>query len=266
MNSLKVASVALDIVWTDIEENLFATENIIHRLDKDVDLLVLPELFTTGFISSASLLIKFAEPEDSGDSLTLRKVKEWAAKYNMAIAGSYLSVSSDGRFHNRGFLVEPSGETTFYIKKHLFSLSSEAENFAAGTDTIPVIRFRGWNIALAICYDLRFPAWLRNRGAMYDVLILPANWPARRAYAWEHLLIARAIENQAYVVGANRSGSDDSGPYGDNKSFILNYVGKSIGEVCAHHKNVLTATLDRDRLLAYRSSFPALNDADNFSF
>lgn len=253
MNKLNVAVVPLDIVWTDISENLFSAERQLSTLPSSTDVAVLPELFSTGFIATSDLLDRFAESVDNSE--TLRRVQHWAKKFNFAVAGSYLAKDENNSIFNRAFFVEPSGETTVYDKHHLFSLSSESQNFTPGMEHIPVIRFRGWNIALAICYELRFPEWLRNKGQMYDLLILPANWPARRAYAWEHLLIARAIENQAFVVGANRSGHDDSGDY-DNLSMIFDYLGKPIHNVCKGSSHNILATMDLSKLEKFRQSFP----------
>lgn len=262
MNNLKIAVVPLDIVWSDIEENLYITNKLLKKLDKDTDIAVLPELFTTGFIATADLLHKYAE--DSSSSGTLETLKDWSRKFNFAIAGSYL-VREGEKIINRGFFIEPSGEHTFYDKTHLFRLSAEYKEFSAGSKHIPVIRFRGWNIAIAICYELRFPVWLRNTDNKYDVLIIPSNWPACRAYAWEHLLIARAIENQAYVVGANRSGKDDSGDY-DELSFIFDYLGKPVHKLISKTNGCVMATLDRENLYKFRSHFPVAEDADKFSF
>lgn len=260
MNNLKIVAAPLDIVWTDIDENIYATSRILDSLDKDVDIVVLPELFSTGFITTPDLLYRFA----AAGQKTLDQLLKWAEKYNFAIAGSILMLEGDKIF-NRGFFIEPSGETTFYDKAHLFGLSSEASQFTAGKERIPVIRFRGWNIALAICYDLRFPAWLRNIDNSYDVLLVPANWPVKRSYAWQHLLIARAIENQAYVVGANRAGRDDSGDY-DDMTYIYNYLGKPIGCKISEDSACISAVLDRDRLNAIRRGFPVADDADKFHF
>lgn len=263
MNSFKTAIISHDIVWGDVSENLYTIEKALSRIEKDTDLVVLPELFSTGFMTSPELLIRYAE--DAAHSHTLEQVRNWARRYNMAFTATLL-IFQDGSIFNRAFFVEPSGETTFYDKKHLFSLGSESRDFTSGTTPIPVIRYRGWNIALAICYEVRFPAWLRNQGNKYDILVLPANWPTNRAYAWRHLLIARAIENQAYVVGANRSGSDDSGQYGNgDQSFIFNYLGKPI-HTPTPATNIITATFDHDKLTEYRHHFPVVDDADPFKF
>lgn len=264
MNLFKTAAISHDIAWADLSENLYSAEKSIAQLDRDTDLVVLPELFSTGFMNTPDLLTRYAD--DARDSRTLEQVRIWARRYNMAIAGSYLAKDGDSTYYNRGFFVEPSGETTTYDKKHLFSLGSEARDFTAGTSTIPIVRYRGWNIALAICYEVRFPAWLRNQANKYDILVLPANWPTCRAYAWRHLLIARAIENQAYIVGANRSGCDDTGEYGTgDQSFIFNYLGKPI-HTHIPQTNIITATFDHDKLNEYRRHFPVADDADPFKF
>ena len=191
MKTLKIAVLSSDIVWADREENLFITEKTLSRLEKGIDIAVLPELFNIGFVDTPELIERLSE--DSSDSSTILKLKEWSHKYNCAIAGSLL-IKEGEKYFNRAFFVEPSGETTFYDKKHLFRIGNESRYYNAGSKTIPIIRFRGWNIALAVCYDLRFPAWLRNqRSHSYDLLIIPANWPQKREYAWRHLLIARAI-------------------------------------------------------------------------
>lgn len=257
MDTLNIVALPLNITWSDTEENLFRAERNLRKLAKDTDIVVLPELFSTGFIGTEELLPKLAE--DFASSATLARVRKWARNFNFAIAGSVLIREGDSYF-NRGFFIEPSGEETFYDKKHLFSISSEKRILSGGKSPVPVVRFRGWNIALAICYELRFPAWLRNTGYKYDVLIIPANWPESRAHAWQTLLAARAIENQAYVVGANRSGVDDGGVY-DNQTFIFDYLGNPI------HKGTdaaVTATVNRNPLMKFRKNFPAANDADSF--
>lgn len=260
MKDLKIVALPLDIVWADVDENLYSVEKILPEVDKDTDILVLPELFSTGFIATRDSLYQLAE--NFADSKTLKKLRLWAAKFNFAICGSLLVKKGD-EFFNRGFFIEPSGEETFYDKKHLFGQSTEASNFTAGKMPVPVVRFRGWNVAMAICYDLRFPVWLRNVDNRYDVMLLPANWPVKRDYAWKQLLIARAIENQSFVVGANRSGKDDGGEY-DGLTYIFDYLGRPIGEV--RDRGLVYAVCDHEKLNAFRDNFPVYKDADKFSF
>lgn len=261
MNGLKIATLSLDIVWADRDENLYALRQALKSVPRDTDIVVLPELFNTGFISTSDILHRMAENVD--DSETIGELFRLARKYNFALTGSMLVRQGDDIF-NRGFFIEPSGDSMFYDKKHLFSLSTESRDFTAGKEIIPIARFRGWNVALAICYDIRFPVWLRNVENRYDVMLVPANWPEKRAYAWKHLLIGRAIENQAYIVGCNRSGRDDYGEY-ENLTFAFDYAGKPILKpLSADYPRIGIAELQKDKLSDFRNSFPASDDADSF--
>lgn len=261
-NSLKLALLSLDIVHGDKNRNLDNFESCLSMLDTDVDLVVVPELFTTGFTSNAERLNELAEP-NSGK--TVRRVIELARQHNFAITGSFLARTATS-IYNRGFIAEPSGETYFYDKRHLFSMSSESSLLSRGDAPIRPVRFRGWNIAVAVCYDLRFPAWCRNKAQKYDLLVVVANWPQSREYAWQHLLIARAIENQAYVVGVDRSGEDKFGVY-DQMSFAADYCGKKLDTVRSHLSSCVEyVTLDHDSLDRWRHDFTAWRDADDFSF
>lgn len=251
----------LDITWADPEENLLAVADRLSHLRPDTDVLVLPELFTSGFITDEILLRKVAE---QSSRQTLPALMLWAKRFNIAVAGSFLTVDA-GRIYNRGFFIEPSGETTFYDKAHLFSLSSESRMLAEGNTPIPTVRFRGWNFSLAICYDLRFPVWCRNAEGRYDILLVPANWPSAREYAWRHLLIARSIENQAVVVGVNRSGKDDFGEY-DNMTFAYGAQGEPLIEdtrISAESPFVYVS-YTKENLDKLRRHFPFLEDADKF--
>ena len=254
--NLKIAALPLDIAWTDRDENLFAAANHIHSLPKDVDVIVLPELFTCGFVTDPALLAGLAD--SAGSHPSLDAMRKMARAANAAVCGTVPWCLEDGSFVNRCLFVEPDGETTVYDKHHLFTLGNEAKAFTAGAKEIPVVRFRGWNIAMAVCYDLRFPEWLRNRPARYDVLLVPANWPQARAYAWRQLLIARAIENQAYVVGANRSGKDDFGTY-DNLTYIFDYLGMPVEAVPVSEPMAIVATLSHTALDDARRFFPVLS-------
>lgn len=249
----------MKIAWADREENLRNVETIASKVTPDTDILVLPELFSTGFIQDGHVISALAEPIN-GDTISL--LKALSRRYGFAIAGSFLCRAGE-KFHNRCFFIEPSGEETYYDKRHLFSLSAEHEIFAPGEKLPPVIRFRGWNISIIICYDLRFPVWCRNRRRSYDAMLVPANWPQSRGYAWKQLLIGRAIENQAVYVGANRGGSDDYGDY-DDMSIIVDGLGK----VVSHEDKdtgLLYADFDRDELDRMREKLPFGNDADDFA-
>lgn len=259
MNSkLRVAALPLVIEWADKDANIAAVEKALEKLPAGTDVIVLPELFSTGYSDDPDVLAALAERNTGA---TVDKIKEWAARTGAAIAGSYLA-STHPKIYNRGFFIEPSGEETFYDKRHLFSLSKEAQLFAPGDERPRIVRFRGWNISLIVCYDLRFPVWCRCRQGEYDLLLVTANWPKARGYAWEHLLIARAIENQCCVVGANRGGSDVYGDYA-GLTYIFDGRGMAVG-VQPPDCPFIVADLDGERQESYRRNFPVLNDADDF--
>lgn len=259
MNSkLRVAALPLTIEWADKDANIAAVEKALEKLPAGTDVIVLPELFSTGYSDDPDVLAALAERNTGA---TVDKIKEWAARTGAAIAGSYLA-STHPKIYNRGFFIEPSGEETFYDKRHLFSLSKEAQLFAPGDERPRIVRFRGWNISLIVCYDLRFPVWCRCRQGEYDLLLVTANWPKARGYAWEHLLIARAIENQCCVVGANRGGSDVYGDYA-GLTYIFDGRGMAVG-VQPPDCPFIVADLDGERQESYRRNFPVLNDADDF--
>ncbi len=256
-SNLKIAAIPFDIAWCQRDENLATVEKLIATLPSDTDVIVLPELFSTGFADDAEIIHEIAEPSSG---VTMTSVRSWANRYNAAIAGSYLCRVGTS-VYNRAFFVEPSGDEVVYDKRHLFCISPESKILAPGRERCPIIRYRGWNIAMVICYDIRFPVWCRNVGSLYEVLLVPANWPQARAYAWEHLLIARAIENQSYVVGANRAGTDTFGVY-DNLSYIFDPMGRPIGH--AAENNIITAICDHDKLTELRRRMPVGNDAEDF--
>ncbi len=256
---LKVAILPLDIVYDDIAANLAkVADGIRVAADKGVDILALPELFSTGFITDKKLLYSRAESGKDVISVLLRL----SADNRVVITGSCLTMDGD-RPVNCGFIILPDGRSVFYKKRHLFCLSPEHELVKAGNALPPVIEYKGWNLSLIVCYDLRFPAWCRNNiGKAYDVMFVPANWPKVRYYAWKHLIIARAIENQAYVVGVNRSGSDRFGDY-DNTSLIVDPLGYPVSE---NSDGLLIATLSRENIEVSRTKLPASRDADTFVF
>ena len=254
--ALKIALIAIDVIPQDKDKNLANIYSALEKIERGTDIVVLPELFSTGFIKDPEKISEAAEPV-SGK--TVQKLHQYADKFGFAIAGSFLC-KVENNILNRGFFIEPGGDDTFYDKKHLFSLSPEKKLLNPGYSRSPIIRYRGWNISMIICYDLRFPAWCRNINNDYDLLLVPANWPNARAYAWKHLLIARAIENQAYIAGANRSGKDNFGDY-DNLSFVFNPTGEPIGE---QKDNTVYATLRKKAIEDIRKYLPVINDADVF--
>lgn len=254
-NTLRVAAVPLAVAAADKAANLAAAAEAIASLPAGTDIAVLPELFSTGLPDDEGELRRLAEP-NSGD--TVRFLADLARRSGVALAGSFLA-STAGTLFNRAFFIEPGGDDTFYDKRHLFGNSPERRFLSPGhAGAMPVVRYRGWNVALAVCYDVRFPVWCRSRDYAYDLLLVPANWPAARAYAWEHLLIARAIENQACVVGANTPADAAGGP-----SYIFDALGRPAGQ--ATTSGIIAAELSRDALDKVRRAMPVAADADPFT-
>ncbi len=257
--NLKIALIAHDIVFGSPSANIEALGKRHKEIDSDADLVVVPEMFSTGYITDREALRAMAE-EPEGEAL--RAVKSWSRHYGFAIAGAYLARDGE-RVVNRGFFVTPSGETYFYDKHHLFRAGGEHELIERGEKPSPVIDFRTWRIKMAVCYDIRFPVWNRNSNLEYDVLIVLANWAHTREYAWRHMLIARAIENQVYVAGCNRSGEDAYGVYERDDSFVFNHWGKDISERTG--SGIVYAMLEADKLTRDRERFSPWKDADEFS-
>lgn len=248
---MKVSIIQQDIAWTDASENIRRAEALIDSCPES-DLYVLPEMFSTGFCTDP----EGAAESSDGESLAWMKAK--SASMNAAVAGS-IAVKEDGRYYNRFLFVKPDGTVHSYDKKHLFTFGGEHERFTAGSERV-VVEFRGVRILLEVCYDLRFPVWSRNHGD-YDMILYVASWPSVRAAAWKTLLAARAIENQCYVAGVNRVGSDPSNVY-DGGSMVLDPYGKVIASCTDGLESVASALIDMDSLEAFRRKFPVLNDAD----
>lgn len=257
---LKIAVAPIDIAFGDKEKNISKVRDIMSCLDKDTDILVLPEMFSTGFVKDTEKMTVLAE---SMEDKTILSLKDYSHESGIAVCGSFVC-SEKGNILNRSFFIKPSGEMSLYDKHHLFTMGGEQHIFTAGDSLPEIIEYKGWNIMIAVCYDLRFPAWLRNINLKYDVLIVPANWAHSRAYAWEHLLIARAIENQAYVIGCNRSGKDEYGEYPASDSFTFNYWGKEIST--RDSGGLIYCTLDYEKMKMDRNRFSPWRDADAFTF
>lgn len=257
--NLTTALIPLEISWGDKRTNLDRATKAIASLPDATDLVVLPETFSTGFPVGMSReeVAALAEPNDGP---TMSFVKELAASCNLAITGSFVACEGDS-LRNRAFFAEPSGEVTFADKRHLFTMAGEHHIFDSGSDRMSV-RFRGWNIALAVCYDIRFPVWLRNRQNSYDLLIVVANWPEVRVGAWEALIPARAIENEAYVCAVDCRGTDPKGFLYNGSSQVCDFKGKNAG--FSDGSGIITATLDKEALARFREKFPAWQDADAF--
>jgi Predicted amidohydrolase len=256
MDSLRISIIQTDIIWENKQENLRLQEKKLQSLRGTTEIAVLPEMFSTGFSMQSSEL---AEP-NSGITVTV--LKQWASQFQMAICGSYIA-TDNGCFYNRAFFLTPEGEEFFYDKRHLFRMGREAEYFSAGNKRT-VISYLGWNICLLICYDLRFPVWSRNINNEYDLLIYVANWPASRRLAWDTLLRARALENQCYVCGVNRVGTDGHHLSYNGGSKIYSALGTEIASLPDEEEGIRTAPLTLSALRQFREKFPAWKDADGF--
>ncbi len=245
------------ITWEDRDENLGYYGELLRRVSGRTDIAVLPETFTTGFSMDVERLA------DTMDGPTVGAVKGWASKYRMAVAGSFI-VKDGGKYFNRALFITPEGEEHYYDKRHLFRMAGEDSRFAAG-DKRTVVSYKGWNICLQVCYDLRFPVWSRNRGNEYDLLIYVANWPETRKRVWKTLLSARAIENMAYVCGVNRVGIDGKGFVYRGDSMVFSPKGKKLADAGKREEITRTCTLSHADLDELRAKFPAWKDADAFA-
>lgn len=251
----------MEIKWEDKKHNFKTLELACSKIHPDTDLVVLPETFSTGFPSGLQKDDMRLLAERNTES-TVDFLKYLAYKYNFAIAGSFIA-NSGGSLYNRAFLIEPSGEEHFADKRHLFTMAGEDKNFSHGYDRMK-LRYRGWNIAMVVCYDVRFPVWCRNVDNEYDLLIAVANWPKVRVDAWNKLLVARAIENEAYVVGVDCTGVDSGGFEYDGSSPAIDFKGKEIGIPAPDNLPFVYASLSMDKLTRFREKFPAFRDADAF--
>jgi predicted amidohydrolase len=251
---LRVTLVQAELAWQAPATNRRALAAHFRGLVGHTDLVVLPEMFSTGFSMDAEGLA------ETMDGPPVDWMREEAAALGCVITGS-LIVRDGAHCYNRLVWARPHGTTEHYDKRHLFRLAGEQDHFAAGSRRV-VIEIKGWRVCPMICYDLRFPVWSRSRGD-YDLLLYVANWPQRRALAWNTLLRARAIENLSYVVGVNRIGRDGNGASYAGDSVALDFLGQPLSSEGGGDR-VETAVLDMESLRAYRASFPAHLDADDF--
>ena len=247
---MKTVILQNDILWADPAGNIRKADAAISS-SPDADLYILPEMFSTGFCTSPEGIAE-------SDGVTLEWMKKKAAQCGAAIAGS-VAIKEDGNFYNRFYFVKPDGDVVSYDKKHLFTYGKEHESFTAG-DRRVIVEYLGVRILLEICYDLRFPVWSRNRGD-YDMIIYVASWPSSRISAWNSLLVARAVENQCYVAGVNRVGTDPSDSYSGG-SVIVDPYGNVIARCLDGIESYSEAEIDLELLEAFRRKFPVLNDAD----
>jgi predicted amidohydrolase len=255
MQNLNITLIQSDLHWEDKERNLEMFSGKIALINDLTDLIILPEMFTTGFSMQPE---KFAEPMDGR---TVSWMKEEAMKKKCVVTGSFIC-EENGKHYNRLVWMRPDGSCSVYDKRHLFSMGDENNHYTVGTKKI-IEELKGWKICPLICYDLRFPVWARNT-AHYDLLIYIASWPERRSHPWKTLLMARAIENQCYVAGLNRVGNDVNEIYHSGDSALINFKGEIISSIPAHKEATQTISLSYGELEEFRKVFPVLKDADRF--
>lgn len=256
MENLKVTLFQAYLFWENIDKNL---QNICLRLSsirEKTDLIVLPEMFNTGFTMNAE---KNAE---TMDGKTVSWMKQIAFKFDAVVTGS-LIIKENDHFYNRLVWMRPDGTFEIYDKKHLFTLGKEHETYTAGEKQL-IVNLKGWNIMPIICYDLRFPVWLRNTGGKYDLLLAIANWPETRAHHWRSLLPARAIENQSFIIALNRVGHDGNELYYSGDSTCLDPSGNVV-YYKRDEEDLYTFSMNKSEVLKIRNAMPFLDDADKFT-
>lgn len=262
---MRITLVQNEIIWEHKDANLMYYESLLSGLSGKTDLVVLPEMCTTGFSMKATELAEYDEGE------TISALSNMAQSYGFAIIGSFIGKGpvnakekDANKYFNRGFLIHPDGKKDFYSKKHLFRMGEETDKYTAGNDK-GIFRYMGWNIRLIICYDLRFPVWCRNVKNEYDLLIVTANWPESRQHVWNSLLMARALENMAYVCGINRIGTDGLNIHYSGESQLINAYGSVLSSIEPDLEQVQTLEIDLESLEHFRNKFPVWKDADPFS-
>ncbi len=255
VEDLRVTLIQSPLVWLSPDANREMFAQLLAPLKGKTDLVVLPEMFTTGFMMQPELHAEGSAPA------TLVWMQQQAEQMGSAVCGSIAMLAERG-FVNRFLFVEPNGESRFYDKRHLFRMGQEQQHYEGGARRV-VFNYRGWRILPTVCYDLRFPVFMRNRND-YDIAICVANWPEPRREPWRALLIARAIENQSYMLGVNRIGSDGSGLSYSGDSMALDYKGEALIDNAPHAEFVETVALNHQSLVDFKTKFPAWQDADDF--
>ena len=261
------------IFWADKQANLQKTEHQLRELSGKTDLVVLPEMFTTGFCTNRLDLAETMQDE------TAQHLKRWATEYKIAIVGSFIATENEWslsasaslsnheaevRFYNRSFFVFPNGEIETVDKRHLFTMGGEADLFSNGDKRL-IVNYKGFNIFVLVCYDLRFPVWSRNVNNEYDLLIYTANWPTSRINVWNTLLAARAIENQSFVCGVNRIGTDGENLDHNGNSKLINARGETVFSAPLNETSIETIEISLEELQGFREKFPVWKDADRFA-
>jgi omega-amidase len=267
MSTLTITTIQADLIWEDKPANLQRFEEKIMAIRENTELVILPEMFSTGFSMNPQRLA------EKMDGPTIGWMKKLSAQKKIVLTGS-LIIEEAGNYFNRLIWMLPDGRCGHYDKRHRFAYAGENEQYTAGNKRL-IASVKGWKVLLLVCYDLRFPVWSRQNPAPaapsagpaapeYDLLVYVANWPERRRHAWTTLLQARAIENQSYAVGVNRVGNDGNNIYHSGDSMIIDPLGELLYQG-SKDEAVFTYTLQKERLEEARGRFPFWRDADHFS-
>jgi omega-amidase len=260
MPSLTITLIQTNLHWEDKKANLDMLSKKIEGIKEKTEVIILPEMFNTGFSMRPELLAEDMNGE------TLQWMIATATEKKVILTGSVM-IKDGSKYFNRLIWMLPNGEYGIYDKRHLFAYGNEHTHFNAGNKRL-IASVKGWKINLQVCYDLRFPVWARQSGVgvepEYDLLVYVASWPEQRIHAWKSLLIARAIENQCYVVGVNRVGDDGNGIHHNGESMVIDPLGEIL--YCKKdEEDIFTYTLQKERLAEIRNRFPFLYDADSFN-
>ena len=260
MSTLTITTIQANLIWEDKAANLQMLEQKITGIEEKTEIVVLPEMFNTGFSMRPEALAETMEGE------TVEWMKRVSRENGIVLTGSVM-IEEAGNYYNRLIWMLPNEQNGHYDKRHLFAFGEEHKHYSAGNKRL-IASVKRWKINLQVCYDLRFPVWARQKnseaGAEYDVLMYVANWPERRSHAWKTLLCARAIENQCYVVGVNRVGNDGNNIYHSGNSLVIDPLGQVLYHM-ADEEDVNTITLQKEMLEDVRNKFPFWKDADTFN-
>lgn len=257
---LKVTTIQTILFWEDRAANLAHFETLINGVG-ETDVIILPEMFTTGFSMQSTAMAEVA------NGPVVDWMKDLSAAKNAVLMGSMMT-GENGKFYNRLYVTLPNGTVYQYDKRHLFSLAGEDKHYTQGSSKL-IFEYKGWRVCPLVCYDLRFPVFSRNRkteaGFDYDLLIYVANWPERRSHAWNSLLPARAIENQSYTVGVNRIGDDGTGIHYSGDTAVFDYKGDKLSTTQPERETVETIELNYHDMEVFRRAYAFLSDADEFA-
>ena len=254
-NTLNIIAVQTNIIWENPKVNLISYEKKIDQLEESIDLVVLPEMFSTGFTMQPDRVA------EKMDGCSVQWMQETAIAKQVAIVGS-LVIEENHQYFNRAIFVRPNGQIQFYDKRHLFTLAGEDKVYTPGENRV-IISYKGWRIFPLICYDLRFPVWSRYSDD-YDLLLYLANWPTTRISAWDSLLKARAIENMTYCIGVNRIGQDANGHQYNGHSAAYDFLGEKIATTLENEEAILTCSFDKMQQESMRKKLNFLSDKDQF--